>query len=76
MSLPSPLEFGWEMKNGMFDIKWFEGEQYPKDIDITANKAVADEENNEYDVDQQFVWDGNESTDDDEDEDYYNHFIY
>ena len=48
----------------------------PKDIGITVNKAVADEENKEYDVDQQFASDGNESTDDDEDEDYYNNFIY
>ena len=26
--------FGWEMKDGMFDIKWFEGEQYPANINI------------------------------------------
>ena len=76
-NLPSPLDFGWEMKDGMFDIKWFEGEQYPANIDITTvDNAATDDGNNDGDLEQQYASNVDENADDDDNEDDFNNFIY
>ena len=48
----------------MGDKKWFEGEQYPANIDITTvDNAAADDGNNDGNLEQRY-------------EDYFNNFIY
>ena len=65
------------MKDGMFDIKCFEGEQYPANIDITTvDNAIADDGNNDDDLEHQYASYVDENADDDDDEDDFVNFIY
>ena len=60
----------------MFDIKWFEGEQFPANIEITTvDNAAADDGNNDGDLEQQYASNVDENADNDDNEDDFNNFI-
>ena len=73
MELPSPLDFGWEINDNMFEIKWFDGEQYPANIDIAAGDTSSDDENRDDEL--QYESDDDESADDDDETDDFSSFI-
>ena len=44
----SPLDFGWTISDNKFDIKWFDGDQYPTNIaDVTSVDTVDDEDDDD-----------------------------
>ena len=37
----SPLQYGWELTDGQYALKWYEGEAYPRTLDITIEDDVS-----------------------------------
>ena len=66
------------MKDGIFDIKWFECDKYPANVDVTTDD-IADEPKDDEDLEQQYyISDGDESGNDDDDDgdNDFDNFIY
>ena len=57
--LPSPSDHGWMLVDNIYDINWFDGDQYPPDVEI--NGIEDDENDNEVEDDLEHY----ESEDDD-----------
>ena len=63
--LPCPSSYGWTLIENMYHINWFDGDQYPPDVNPDVCMSDYDENDDEL---EKYVSDEDESSDD-EDED-------
>ena len=74
--MPPPSNHGWLLKDNTYVINWFDGDQYPSDIEINGSIEEQNDEENEKDLEQYESGEDESANDEDENniEDFFQLF--